>query len=154
MKFDPEEFESSFIAMFQDKLAAKLSEIETEKGDGVSLPDFTDRQYIDSFQSRVLNESQFFYYKTEIETPETRGRFIQQQITMSCGAFFIEENWTVAKKKIFRYTRAITEVALKHKDSRISDLQAQTFAPIELQLNANSAFMKAGIVELTGSIVI
>lgn len=156
--FDIESFRDYWLDLFQNNLGAELSAIETEKGDGVSLPDPSADQYIQNFNDRVLTYESFMYYKvSSVETPESGGAGYSQKITLSFAYVFTDaaQGDGVAENKIFRYTRAMAGLVRKNavKNSQIGEAKVNTFAPIDLQANEDG-WMKAGIIEIEGTIAL
>lgn len=154
-QFDPEEFRDYFLALVQDNLGAKVTEINTEKGDAL-ITDLTDDQYISSFNDKVMNEESFCYHRImDIVTEESHAGGVSLRITMMFVFLFTEQqDWGIAEKKILRYTRAVQEIFSENarKESRISDLTIEPFAPDMIALSENSPYMQAGGVQVSGVI--
>lgn len=154
-KFDIESFRDYFLGLFQANLAAKVSEINSEKNDGITIVDIPAAQYFNDLNAAVVNYHTFIFYGfPEIKTTDRRGTSFSLEITMSVEVVISEsEGGTETENKIMRYTRALAEIiAESAKHPQISELEIELFAPISLQLNLGSPVTKAGGINIKGAV--
>lgn len=155
-KFDVESFADHFIALFQSKLSAKISAINTEKNDGIVIADITSAQYFSDMNEQINNYDEIIYYGfPSIVATASHAGGVSEEISMSFEVLIpCPEGGLIDNKKIMRYTRALKEVALENAraNASISDLKIETFSPVVLQSNQNSPLMKAGGIMITGVI--
>lgn len=154
-KFDIESFRDNFIDLLQSNMAAKVSEINTEKGDSL-IADIPAAQYTSNYNETVLNFDVVMYHKiARIETLDSHAGGIAREITMVFAVVFCnQDDWGIAESKILRYTRAIEEIFLENarRQPCISDLTIEAFEPDMVQLSENSPLFQAGGVQLKGVI--
>lgn len=154
-QFDIESFRDHFLTLIQNNLSAKVSAINTEKGDSL-LVDIPNEQYLKSFNNTVMNFDKFIYYRiTNIETVDAHAGGLSEEITLPFVAMFSKpDNWDDAEKMVLRYSRAFREIILDNARSEpaISDLEVSVYEPDMIQLSADSAWYQAGGIEIKGVI--
>lgn len=154
-QFDIEAFRDYMLGVLQAGMTAKVDSINAEKGD-TNLDSFDVEQYLSSFNDTVMNFERFVYYKiTEIKTIDSHAGGIARRVSMMFIACVSEPNdWSLAEKKILRYSRAMEEIFLSaaKAESRISDFEIEVFEPDMVQLSENSPWMQAGGVQISGVI--
>lgn len=155
-QFDVESFMNHFLKVFQENLASKISEINTEKDDDIKLKDIQTEQYIMDASAQVINFNEFIYYGfPSITATDSHAGGISEEISMSFEVVFPSpEGGQIDNKKIMRYTRALKEIAFEHArdETRISDLKIETFSPAVVEANLESPLIRVGGITLTGFI--
>lgn len=158
MKCDIEIVENKLLDLVKTKLSAKLSEIETEKDDGVTLEVPTDAQY---FNGTDIDE--------EIVNQELIVRYgLVESSVISISSATAEENNYIfliyltdlnapqgeMRKKLFRYTRALKEIFEENFDkfSFLSRLDIKIIAPALWRENDASPVYKVGGVYIETSL--
>lgn len=154
-KFDIESFRDYWIDLIKAGLTAKLAEITTEKGDSLVLATFSDEQWTNDYNKKVLNYESFVLYSMEISNPETVGNAANIEIKLFIEIVFANrEGGIEVENRILRYTRAMMEIVLENsrKNASISGVTIREFVPVPIKISVNSPVMKTGAVEITGTI--
>jgi len=154
--FDVEGFRDYFLNLFQTELGAKITAINTEKADTITLETFVNNQYVNDMNEKVMNYNEFIFYGfPDISSIANAGYGTAQDITMSFEVVIADsEGGSVAESKIMRYTRALSEVIEDNmnKHPQISDLEYATYSPVTMALNTGTPLVKVGGISLKGSI--
>lgn len=150
-QFDLEEMVSEFVALFQANLNTKITALNTEKGDS-ELTTFTNEQYINDLNKKVMNYSQFIYYTfDEINAIQNNSQY-EIDATLDFMVVFVErEGGTLAETKLLRYTRALTEVVLENIDTlRTQDIEVSIFAPVDAIDSMTNAYLRVAGIKIKG----
>lgn len=157
MKYDLEKLRDDLLAIVTNNLAAKIAEINAEKGDGITLdvPDLT--ASMRSMNDRIVNEGLILHYGlVEVEPRVTAGASTSFDVTMFFMIAFEQDvNANIDhERKSLRYSRALYEVFLDNYRTlkRVSGLTVMPYAPVDWQPNADSPYWKVGGVEVTTTI--
>lgn len=154
-KFDLENFRDWFIDLFQTNMAAKIAEINAEKGDSL-LTDFTADQYFSDMNQRIDNYDRFIFYGfPDIQTINNGRGPSALEVTMAFDIVVAEpEGGTISENIVMRYTRAMVEIveANSRSNPQIGDVSVEQFAPVSLNDNQLSARMKIGGISIKGTI--
>lgn len=156
-KFDLEDFRDILKAYLVDNMAAKVAEINTEKGDTL-LVVIPEEQYFQDFNEKIINYKEFVYFGfLDFDPPVTSGGKIAQPVSM----FFMtivpdQDGGIVGENKILRYTRAMTEIfqAKTLTDARISDLEITPSPPGLVKIEPGPEWQKAGGVYVKGIVLL
>jgi len=157
MKYDLEKLRDDLLGLVKDNLAAKISAINTEKADSITLevPDLD--AAMRSMNDRVVNEGLILHYGlVEVEPRTTSGIATSFDVTMFFMIAFEQDvNANIDhERKSLRYSRALYEVFLDNYKGikRASALTVSPYAPVDWQPNADSPYWKVGGVEVTTTI--
>lgn len=156
-RFDLEDFRDTLKAYLVDGMAAKVAEINTEKGDTL-LNEIPEAQYTQDLNEKIVNFTEFIYFGfLDFDPPVSSGGQIAQPVSM----FFMTvvpdtDGGIVGENKILRYTRAMTEIfqAQALKDSRISGLEITPMPPALVDIEPGSEWHKAGGVFVKGTVLL
>jgi hypothetical protein len=152
-QFDIESFRDYFVGLLQAGMAAKVAEINTEKGDSL-LEDIPAAQYVSSFNETVMNYDFVLYNEiAEIRTLESHPGGISREITLFFSVVFMNmDDWTATEKRILRYARAMEEIIQAGQHPAISDFEIDVAAPNMIQLSEKSPIWQAGGIQIKGVI--
>jgi len=156
-KLDLELLETTIIQLIKDNLTAKLTEIDTEKNDGLTLDPIPDANYFRTFEEEINNVNEFIYYGHDVRVTTGIGPASKQEFTFMILVFFSTMNNETSdenRKKSFRYTRAIKEIIHSNYGniSGVSTLKITDLEPPDMQINENSPLLKSAGIELSSSI--
>lgn len=158
MKYDIELVETKLLTLVKAKLPAKLTEIETDKGDGLTLDVPTDSQYYNStdIDEEVINQSPLIKYGVVINDVVSISAATAEDNTYMFLIHFDDLNETqgVVRKKLLRYSRAFKEIFEENFKafSFLSSLQIQTIAPHLWRENERSPVYKVAGVYIQTSL--
>lgn len=155
-RFDLENFRDYFLGLFQTNLSAKVTAINAEKADSITLSSFVADQYTSDMNEKVLNYEEFIYYGfPEILTNANAGMGFSQEITMSFEVVIADPNGgTLAETKLMRYTRALFEIIEENMQAnpQIGDIEIEVFSPVTLTDNQGSPLSKVGGISIKGTL--
>ena len=150
-KLDIEEVEKKILAIVQAKFAAKVAEINADKGDTL-LVDIPTKNYLNNFYEEELTSDLFIWYG--IDQPESTS--IRGDTATTWTIFykvFVQDrgNLSTIRSKILRYTRAFMEIfqennAKIRRFTTIPEITALT--PEDVQDIMNDTPYKMGGVEI------
>jgi len=150
MKYDLEKLESDLLALVKSKMAVKLSEIEADKGDSITLEVPADDQYFNStdIDEEIVNQVLMVRYGIEESDAISISSATSQESTVSFLVYLNELNQArgVLRKKIFRYGRALKEIFEENfRDlSFVSNMNIEVVSPMEWRENESSPAYKVG----------
>jgi hypothetical protein len=150
MKCDIETIEADLLALIKSNLAAKLSEIETEKADGLTLAVPTDAQYFDStdIDELVINEDLLIKHGLVESEVLSISSANAEQNTYIFLIYLTNLNAPQGemRKKLFRYIRAFKEILQENFDAfpYLSRLDVSVIAPAIWAENEQSPAYKVG----------
>lgn len=157
-KFDLESFRDLYLDLVKSNIASKISEINTEKNDGVILEVPSASHFIRNIDDQALSFDPFIHYGfSEIDAESNAGAVVYEA-TLFFAFYFIDRGeGSIAESKILRYTRAITEIISEnaHKSGMVSNLQIKALPPSIVSFSdpeTDESAYNVGAVELTGSI--
>ena len=149
-KNDIEKVEQVILGIVQSKLAAKVAEINTDKGGDALLVDIETKNYLSDLYQEELTPSLFILYG--IKEPELQSPGCDSAETWVIFYYiFIQDknNLGTLRSKIFRYTRALKEIINENcrKIARhCSNPQISTLTPQDLEpINNDTPFKMGGI---------
>lgn len=151
-KKDIESVEQTILGIVQAALPAKLTEINTEKGDTL-LTDIDNAKYFNDFYQEELTASEFIFYG--IKEPDVKSSGCDTSATWKIFYhIFIqkENNLGVIRSAVLRYTRALTEVINEASDkiSRVcSAPEIIVLTPEDVEDIINETPFKMGGIEFT-----
>lgn len=154
-KIDIEVIEAKFLQVIQDNLSAKLTEINTDKGDSL-LTDIDNSNYLNDFYQSELTPSLFIHYG--ISEPETviAGSEFATNWTLFFDVYLNDQNnLSTVRKRIIRYTRALYEVIQENYNvlSRYCSIPEITnIEPQDVQDIINDTPYKTGGIKVKVSI--
>ena len=155
--FDLEDFRDILKAYLVDNMAAKVAEINTEKGDSL-LVEIPEAQYFQDFNEKIVNFTDFMYFGF---LPFDPGRSSGNSLAQPVSMFFLSmisdhEGGTVGENKLLRYTRAMTEIfqANATANAHISDLEITIMPPELVQIRPGADWYKAGGVYVKGTVLL
>lgn len=153
-KYDIETFRDEIITLIQDNLSAKITAINTEKNDSLSIDSIAAENYYNDVTDQVVNISPFIHYGFASLESETVGAQTRTTITMFVAVVFDNTNQTGIESKVLRYTRCLKEIIQENskKIASASPLSVTQFLPVNFELNKGSDF-KVGGIHITTSIV-
>jgi len=153
-KYDIETFRDQIIALVQANLGAKITAINTEKDDTLSIDDIAAENYYNDITDQVVNISPFIYYGFDRLESETVGAQTRTSITLFVSVVFDNTNQTGTESKVLRYTRCLKEIIQENskKIPAASPLSVTEFLPVNFELNKGSDF-KVGGIHVTATIV-
>jgi len=153
-KYDVETFRDAIISIVQSNLAAKITEINTEKNDDYVLTDIATSSYYNDITDQVLNVSPFIYYGLSNVIVKTNGAQTSLVVTMFISIVFDNQNQNGVESKALRYIRSLREIILANykKIPSASPLLIDEFLPTNFQLNKGADF-KIGGVHVTATIM-
>ena len=133
MKYDVETLEADLLALMKSKIAAKLSEITTEKGDSITLDVPLDSQYFNTTDDEVNNETLSVQYGVIDGEPFSISSATSEDNRYIFLLYLNEMNELpgIVRKKLFRYIRAFKEIIEENFDAFpcVSKLNIKTIAP-------------------------
>jgi hypothetical protein len=151
--FDTEELLDSVRTILQANMATKLSDIDTEKADGLILDDIPTAGYFINTIPPSLNVNPFLIYGVQAVTPISSG----PTVALAYSLFIIighaglrnEVNDDI-QRKLLRYSRAVKEIMAEKFDSispGFSKIEVEEFpANPEIELNNNEILRVSGLV--------
>lgn len=154
-KIDIEVIEAKFLQIVQDNLPAKLTEINTEKGDSL-LTNISNSNYLNDFYQSELTPSLFIHYG--ISDPETIS--VGSDFAINWTVYFDvylndQNNLSTVRKRIIRYTRALYEVIQENYSvlSRYCSIpEIANVEPQDVQDIVNDTPYKTGGIKIKVSI--
>jgi len=157
-KFDLEVFSDTLKNYLIDNMAAKVAEINTEKGDDPVLNEIPAAAYFEDFNEKIVNFTDFIYFGfDEFEPGVSNAGEIGQPVSMFFLTLVIDQDGgVVGRNKILRYTRAMFEIFEENAttDANISDLEMIILPPDRVTLDLSSDWYKTGGVRIKGTIVL
>lgn len=146
-QYDIETFRDDILAIVQANLGTKITAINAEKNDGITITDIASENYYNDMSDQVFNISPFIlYYLVNLES-KTIGAMTQTLITMQMSVVFDNTNQVNTESKVLRYSRCLKEVIQENfkKSASASALNIEQFLPVDLRLNQGSDFKMGGI---------
>ncbi len=115
-KIDLETVEEKILEIVQNNLPAKITEINTEKGDAL-LEQIPNKDYYSDFYQEELTASLFIHYGiAESQVQSVRGDFATTWNIFYNVLVEQQNDLSNIRKKILRYTRALQEVITDNAD--------------------------------------
>lgn len=153
-KYDIEMFIDEMIALVKADLPAKISEINIEKNDDITLPTVGNSDYYDDISEQVFYKNQFIYYSLVDVATESAGHNVSLDVTLAISVLFSNINSSGTIKKVMRYTRCLREIFQESfkKTGKASQIKVTEFIPVDIQTNQGSDF-KMGGIQIQASIV-
>ncbi len=151
-KYDEERLEDDLLAIVQDNLPAKLTEIENEKNDGIVLEDIPSDQYYSTLLNDVLNNDPIIFYGTQSMSIEAITGATARNVMVFFEVLFLEDFSGVdTRKKAFRYIRALREVIEENarKIPSTSGFEIEGTLPTDFVDLDSSNYYKIGGVAIT-----
>ncbi len=156
MKIDLEYYLLRIKELLQDKLPSKLTAIDTEKNDGLVLPQIeNDAYFFQGYHERMTNYSDFIIYGIDqIESVS------QNAINAKNFTFFVEIAFTdrgeidVNLKKMLRYGRALEEIFLDNYAKILGHTRfnIQLLEPITFESKEAGVFLNSIGVKISASL--
>lgn len=116
MKVDIEVVEGTILSIIQQKLPAKLLEINTEKGDTL-LVNISNENYLNDFYQAELTPSLFIFYGIKSPEVQSSGSSFATSYTIFYNVFVSQENnLNPIRSMILRYSRALSEIIEENSD--------------------------------------
>ncbi len=160
MKYDIETSEADLLRLIKSKLPGKLTEISTEKADGIILTAPVDKDYFNTTDDVVNNRKLSFQYGVIDGDVVSIGSSTSEENRYLFLIYLDEQNKNsgVVRKMLLRYIRALKEVIEENFKYFIpcgSDLKIQTVAPTSASWSENerSPVYKVGGIYVNISIV-
>lgn len=143
MRFDIETFTDQLVASLKTNLAGKITAINAEKADAITLKQIPDPAwYFESFDDANHNYDSFMFYQISDMQTTVAGPQAVQTISFEILMFMVDPNdATNLQKKILRYWRCIQDAAAATWDDVGRGYDRATIKnlmPISLQ-NVNSS---------------
>lgn len=153
-KFDIETFRDKIIELIQANLGTKVTSINAEKDDTLSIDNVAAENYYNDVTDQVVNISPFIHYGFDRLESETVGAQTRTTITMFIAVVFDNTNQLGTETKVLRYTRCLKEIIQENskKFPAASPLSVVEFLPVNFELNKGSDF-KVGGIHITATIV-
>lgn len=157
-KFDEEEFYDYCVNLVKDNIGAKITALNAEKADAITLETPGASDYIFDFSVKSATPDFFIYYTMLDAVPlDTVGN----QSSIECNILFyfafidFEEN-DYSIRKGMRYTRALREIFLDNfnNNHQISDFEIFQVFPQSAQFQNTKKWYKVGGVEIKGVITV
>lgn len=155
-KFDVESFYNHCADLFKNNIDAKVTEINNEKADSITIEAPSADQIITDFHEQILNFDFFTYYTLlEATSVDQAGSSVAYEVSMLFYVCFLDpEDGTDIIKKALRYTRALAEIFQEGNfdESRLSGLEIIQHFPQSAQFQNGSDWYKIGGVEIKGTV--
>ena len=155
--FDLEDFRDILKAYLVDNMAAKVAEINTEKGDYLLIV-IPESDYFQDFNGRIVNVTNFIHFGfMPFDPGVSSGDSLGQPVTMFFMTMISDhEGGILGENKILRYTRAMKEIFQEKSltDSRISDLEIEIQPPALVEIIPGADYYKAGGVYVKGTVLL
>jgi hypothetical protein len=149
-KYDIESLLKDIEAVLSVNLNAKLTQIDTEKADGITLKPIDSRAYfLQELNSRVANYNPFILYGITNIEPRPQVGGTAAIFTVNVALVFADHgNDQHIVKKMLRYSRALKECIEEHfyliKNS--INLEVQSLVPGDFQrLNTSENYRVVGV---------
>lgn len=115
-KNDIEEIEQVILGIVQAKLAAKVAEINADKGDSLLTDIDSDNYFSDFYQSEATG-SKFIFFGIEQPEAQSIGSDSAETWTIFYKIFIEQENnLSTIRSAVLRYTRALKEIINENSD--------------------------------------
>ena len=141
-KIDSEVIEGLLIDLVKNNLSAKVTSINAEKNDSILITDIPETYYFTTFRDGVNNADPFISYGYDTIDTDGIGSSSKKTFRFFCFVIFSDinpENSGDFRKKMFRYSRAITEIfEEKSGDFGFFNLNVIEIAPSDFSLNEDS----------------
>jgi len=141
MKYDVERLEADLLALVQNKLPAKITEITTEKADSITLDIPTNDDYFNTTDDEVINRKIIVQYGLIDGEPFSVSSGTAEENRYIFAVYLDEMNEAagVVRKKLFRYIRAFKEIFEEnfYFFSCVSKLDIRTIAPTSASWDEN-----------------
>jgi len=148
-KNDIEKVEQVILGIVQSNLAAKVVEINTDKGDTL-LTDIASDKYFSDFYQKESTGSKFIFFG--IEQPEAQSIGVDSAETWTIFyKIFIEQqnNLSTIRSSVLRYTRALKEIINENSSliaRHCSKGEISNLTPENVEdINNNTPFKMGGI---------
>lgn len=155
-KFDVEKFYDYAVALLKDNIGNKITELNTEKSDSITLEAPENEEYIADFNSQAVLPEFFVYYTISDVVPvQSVGEAVALEVTLMIYAAFIDyEEGDAPIRKGMRYVRALYEIFSDNfaKNSRISDFEIFQHMPQSAQFENTENWYKIAGVQIKGTI--
>ncbi len=155
-KIDAEVIEGKLIDLVKDNLAAKVTAINAEKADGVSISNIADSEYYTTFRDRINNSDPFIFYGYDNLSVDGIGPSSKKTFRFFCFVIFSDvnpENDGDFRKKLFRYSRIITEIFEENCSDfgMFNPVKVIEYAPSDFALNENSPVLTISGAVISGA---
>lgn len=155
-KIDSEVIEGLLIGLVKDNLAAKVTAINLEKNDGVTISDIATADYYTSFRDTINNSDPFIFYGYDNLSVDGMGPSSKKTFRFFCFVVFSDinpDNDNDFRKKLFRYSRIITEIFETHCSDfgMFNPIKVIEYAPSDFALNENSPVLTISGAVISGA---
>lgn len=146
---DFEEILDKILSILKESFNDKLSEIETDKGDGLSLPTVDPNAYfLQSMNDDAANYDPIIFYGLENVETENQGPHTSEKLFISVVILLSDNGRGDINKIMFRYSKALKEVfeenwQIAQSSARIN-VNRSTVVPFE-SLNGAETFKAVGV---------
>lgn len=158
MKYDVEKLEADLLALVKAKLPAKITEINTDKADSITLLVPTDAQYFNTTDDEASASNQILtvLYGLTGGSPISIQSATAEENQYIFLIYFNNLNLAagIVRRSLLRYTRAFKEVFEENFDrlSFVSNMNIITIAPQLWRENEKSPVYKVAGVYIETSL--
>jgi len=134
-------------------LPAKITAINSEKADSITLESVPNTSYFNSSGEQILNADPFIYYGITDLATNSNGGATALEVTLNFEVVFNNTNSGNTLEKVLRYSRCLREVIQeKFKSGKHSGLKVSELVPANAPLNEGADF-KVGGIKIVSTII-
>lgn len=154
-RFDLESMRDEFLNLFKTKLNDKIAEISTEKGDSITLDTFSDEQYVNDLNSKVMNYDEFVFYSFgNVSTIPNYKKYALEAVLNFEVVFVDRQGGALAESKLLRYTRAMADLVYENIEeiAVVGEIEVELFTPVTVQESLDSPVLRVAGIGIRGTI--
>jgi hypothetical protein len=157
MKYDVETFCDDILATLTANLNAKISAINSEKNDGITLASVeSDAYFFQELNSKAANFNPYVLYSIEELGSDNAGPYASVKPTLHVIAVLSDngEDADGCAKRLLRYQRALKEVFEENwtQNAGSVKINLSSLVPVQFSLMNSAESFRAIGVSITGSI--
>lgn len=155
-KYDVESFMDEFVTALKTNLAARITAINSEKGNDPVLEAISDSAWIfQTLDEKALNYRDFIFYYIDDISGEINGPHASKDLTIEVDFFVYDRQDNLLMKRVLRYWRALEEAMALTWDrvgKGYDKAAIRSLTPIDVKLINSSEYHKVFGVSLNFAI--
>lgn len=153
-KYDEERFMYDLKELLVLGLPAKITELNIEKADNITLFPVDSSNFIDNLDDEILNADPVIYYGLAGIETNSNGPSTSRKVGIFFDVIWINDfTQNNLNRKALRYSRAVREIieANFKKLKHVGDLVVESMTPTDVKLNDDQTYYKIGGIVVTGT---
>ena len=144
-KFDIETLVTNLEAEMKIQLAARITAINTEKGDSLLDQISSEAWFAESLDDKAANFKTFVFWFTDSLETRVAGNQFSHDLTLEFDILLVDRQDRQVQKRIYRYRRALAEAiasAWQKVGMGYGYPEIQSLNPVDVRLNNSSTMHK------------